>query len=156
MLYYSPNSYLPTWGPSCKPRSFIGVRRFGLALTTFIFVTHDECRSHSRIIDFQNVALAPARVPNPYCVNLLLECLLSKCCCGPHEVQYFDVCNITSTIVTIKIVQTRIGIPSKLEFPIFCLGRPYAFSFKNECKYMLIWSASFWWCLAIFRILNIS
>ena len=58
-------------------------------------------------------------------------------------------------IVIIKIIQTRFGFRSTLEFPFFVLGAHMHFR-SNTCKYKHFWNACFWWWLTTFRILNIS
>ena len=77
-------------------------------------------------------------------------------CCSPSETQNLDVCNITSTIDTIKIIKKPEGFPSKLESVIVGVALSYAFSFKNVSNYKLFWSAWFWWWSTTFRNLNIS
>ena len=64
-----------------------------------------------------------------------------KSCCRPRQDQNFDICHMTSTIVTIKIIKNTQGKSSKLESLVFCLGSPYALSFKNTSNYKVSRSA---------------
>ena len=90
---------------------------------------------------FQNVAVAHGRVRNPKCVIFFLDCLISKCCCGPHEAQNFDLHHHRSTLVTIKIIKTRQGNASKLECLIFVAERPSSVLAKFHSKHKPFGSA---------------
>ena len=47
----------------------------------------------------------------PKYVIFFLECLISKCCCGPHEAQNFDLRHHRSTFVTIRIIKNDREMP---------------------------------------------
>ena len=128
------------WGPSCESFNSVVGCWFRRILKTSIF------------------SWVPADIH-------ISDLAISKCCCGsrkstksllgqlvasvpdfkmllwPPRAQYFDVCNITCTIVTIKLIKQRQGFPSKLDCLLFGLVRPYAFSFKNNSKYTPFWTA---------------
>jgi len=46
--------------------------------------------------------------------------------------------------------QTTARISIKVGVRLFCLGSQYAFSFKNDIKYKLVWTVWFWLWSAIF------
>ena len=90
---------------------------------------------------FQNVAVAPAKVPNAKCVIVFLQCLISKCCCGPRQNQNFALHHHVPVIVTSRILQKHQGFPSKLECLFLVAGCPSSVFVKFLSNHKHFWSA---------------
>ena len=152
--HVSPNGEVRTWGPSGESLYPVVVCQLFLFATTSFFslVLADI---HIFDLTISKCCCGSRKTPNYYCPNFCLECPLSKCCCGPHEAQYFDVCNNTSTIVTINIVQTPQGFPSKLECPFLVFGNHMHFHSKTQVI-ICIFGVPTCSCASTFHFLSIS
>ena len=111
-----------------------------------------QCRSLPRINDFQNVAVAPARMQIPKYAIFFLECLISKCCCGTREAQNFELRHYRSTFVTIRIIKKRQGNASQLDSLIFVAERPSSVLAKFHSKYKPFGVPNFVCVYQLFRV----
>ena len=73
---------------------------------------------------FQHVAVAKGKTQNHEFGIFYLEGPFSKCCCGHHGAQNFDLHHHGSTFVTIKIIKTTTRKCTNIGMSSFCRRAP--------------------------------